>query len=351
MNHEESTLPPATDLLHAFMGNRLAWVMLYVAGGIGVVTLGVGPEAILIGLHAFIIVAAIGVFRFREQWLVARCQESEDRLRDARSMLVETGDRAMTVGARKWLEESLRTASEQRALAEAQRDQAIHLASEIAETALTWADEGADHDQLRQWRDGIDAMRRQIARPRDAEPQGASVAAIDKATDQPDDGRTTRENPIPVSSEAADDDSSRHITPTVFGFPHVAPVVSRPLYPQPLFITPADIPERVDDQRRTRRLAQEMLECNLGEVMDLSLGGMRVRTTGHHAPTEGAEVDVRFDAAEPPLSLRGAVVRSTKLGPRRIELGVRFVNVTPDVQRQLTRLSMAHRKRLTFAAA
>lgn len=339
---------------HAFVCNRLAWVMLYIGGGAGVAAFGIGPEAILLGLHAYIVVAGIGVFRFRERWLTAHLDALQHRLRDARTMLVETGERSLSVGARAYLEESLRAAHDRAVLLESQRDDALRLASEVAEAAFESLTTESDSRRFASWRQTIETLRRQAASTvQPSEPDGAGKSSESSGSDatgesdSPDDADAD----VPMTPPRDGDHGSQPIVATPFGFPRIAAMTSWPVFPQPLSITPADIPERPGDQRRTRRLSQEMLACNLGDVMDLSLGGMRVRTPRHGAPDEGREVEVRFDAAEPPLTLRGVVVRSTPLGARRTELGVRFIDVSPEAHRQITRLSMAHRKRLTFAAA
>jgi len=105
----------------------------------------------------------------------------------------------------------------------------------------------------------------------------------------------------------------------------------------------------VVEQRDHRRVPQEMLQSNLGDVLDLSVGGMRIRHVGAHPPEGSLDVEIRAD--HECLRLRGEVAWTARVGKRRHEVGVRFVDVTPDIEEQLSRISMDHRYRLSFNAA
>jgi signal transduction histidine kinase len=96
-----------------------------------------------------------------------------------------------------------------------------------------------------------------------------------------------------------------------------------------------------DDRRLHGRLPQELLRCNLGVVLDLSMGGMRIRCT--KAPK--GRLDVEIDDVEGPVRLQAEVMWSRRLGFRRYEVGLYFPHVPPDVARQLTRVSLNHRLR------
>ncbi len=68
-----------------------------------------------------------------------------------------------------------------------------------------------------------------------------------------------------------------------------------------------------DDRRTGGRLPQELLECNLGPVLDLSTGGMRVLCKRpHQGPLEAC-----LRASQYSMTLSGQVVWSKRLGFRR----------------------------------
>lgn len=98
-------------------------------------------------------------------------------------------------------------------------------------------------------------------------------------------------------------------------------------------------------QRRTRRLAQELLQSNLGQVLDLSHGGMRVKIEGKRMPRGIIEVELR--GTEESVRIQAEVVW-TKTDRQLREAGLRFINPDPDISRQITRISMLHRRRATM---
>jgi signal transduction histidine kinase len=96
-----------------------------------------------------------------------------------------------------------------------------------------------------------------------------------------------------------------------------------------------------DDRRAHGRLPQELLQCNLGPVLDLSMGGMRVQCT--KAPK--GRVDVELMDVEGSVKIRAEVMWTRRLRFRKYEVGLYFPHVAPDVAKQLTRVSLNHRLR------
>ena len=94
-----------------------------------------------------------------------------------------------------------------------------------------------------------------------------------------------------------------------------------------------------DDRRAHARLQQEALTCNLGEVIDLSLGGMQIRCT---RPVKDKHVEVQLTYEGETMTVQAEIVRSTKVGFRKYELGLRFLDVDPETAKQLTRVSITH---------
>lgn len=100
------------------------------------------------------------------------------------------------------------------------------------------------------------------------------------------------------------------------------------------------------DHRTHIRLPQELLTCNLGQVMDLSLGGMRIRCSRRRTPL--GEVDIELADEVSPVSMKGDVVWSSNIGSRQREVGIRFHDMDADTIKELTRISIAHRCRGAF---
>ena len=96
-----------------------------------------------------------------------------------------------------------------------------------------------------------------------------------------------------------------------------------------------------DDRRTTGRLPQESLECNLGPVLDMSTGGMRVLCKRPHQ----GPLQVCLKASQYSMTLSGQVVWSRRLGFRRHEIGVHFVDVDDDTTQVLSRVSASYRMR------
>ncbi|MHC4220752.1 MAG: PilZ domain-containing protein [Planctomycetota bacterium] len=98
---------------------------------------------------------------------------------------------------------------------------------------------------------------------------------------------------------------------------------------------------RREGRRIPGRLPQELLLCNLGPVLDLSAGGMRVLST---RPQAGS-LDVALQGADLSLTLRAKVAWVHRLGFRRHEIGLTFLEVDEDTAQLLSRISNNHRAR------
>ncbi len=95
------------------------------------------------------------------------------------------------------------------------------------------------------------------------------------------------------------------------------------------------------DRRTHARLPQESLVCDLGPVLDLSIGGLRVLCKRCR---EGP-LKIRLSAFEFDMNLDGQVVSTRHLGFRRHDIGVQFLNVDDDTAKILSRISAIHRMR------
>jgi hypothetical protein len=95
------------------------------------------------------------------------------------------------------------------------------------------------------------------------------------------------------------------------------------------------------DRRSHGRLLQEGVVCNLGVVLDLSAGGMRILST---RPAEG-EKELHIKSFEADATVRADVVWCKRLGFRRHELGLRFKELNKETQQTLASIAMTNRLR------
>ena len=94
-------------------------------------------------------------------------------------------------------------------------------------------------------------------------------------------------------------------------------------------------------RRKQGRLEQESLISNLGPVMDLSAGGMRI--IARKLPKTEEEIELR--GLGDSISLKAHTVWSRKIGLMKFEVGMVFLNVTPEIAKKLTNLAMNNRIR------
>ena len=98
---------------------------------------------------------------------------------------------------------------------------------------------------------------------------------------------------------------------------------------------------RGGDRRRHGRLkAGETLASNIGRVVDLSSGGMRVLS---RRKLKGI-LDVALWDIHRGVTLRARVVWTKRLGFRRHESGLKFLDVDPEVARTLGSLGADNRQ-------
>lgn len=100
-------------------------------------------------------------------------------------------------------------------------------------------------------------------------------------------------------------------------------------------------PKSWDTRRRFGRLPQETLMSNIGLVLDLSAGGMRVLC--RRTPPERIRISLRGHNLPGPLN--GVITWSRRVGLFRHEVGVRFEDISSETKQALADISAVHRLR------
>jgi hypothetical protein len=100
------------------------------------------------------------------------------------------------------------------------------------------------------------------------------------------------------------------------------------------------------DRRDTPRLPQDSLvHCDLGLVRDISRTGMRLRCK--HLPTH-SKVKVHLSGPGIDLTVPAEVMWVQKLGFRKYELGLHFVDISDAIRQSISGLAMLNRDRRTM---
>lgn len=84
--------------------------------------------------------------------------------------------------------------------------------------------------------------------------------------------------------------------------------------------------------RRNDRLRCHRLDCELGEVVDMSSSGMRVRMRGRRGLSEEDRFNVRIDASCGQLTVPARVVWLRRVGILSFEAGLEFHELSPEMR-------------------
>jgi DnaJ-domain-containing protein 1 len=87
--------------------------------------------------------------------------------------------------------------------------------------------------------------------------------------------------------------------------------------------------QRVKYPRADERIHAHGVSCHLGQVIDISGGGMRVRTEGTPGVVKGEQCNFGVRSSRHQVSVRGQVVWSKRTGWKNYEIGVRWLNASP----------------------
>jgi hypothetical protein len=91
--------------------------------------------------------------------------------------------------------------------------------------------------------------------------------------------------------------------------------------------------------RRAGRLPQESLKCSLGEVVNMSATGAKIRCRIGSRPSEGKKASVEMDTESGQIRLQARVVWVRMCGILRWEAGLEFVDVTDEQNKRLTKIA------------
>lgn len=95
-----------------------------------------------------------------------------------------------------------------------------------------------------------------------------------------------------------------------------------------------------NQKRRTGRISPEGVTCNLGKVLDLSGGGVKVSGRGPRPGQPGQMIRLKLDWGMGAMVFEGAITRMERRAFFGWVVGVRFENLTPAHKQALSRASM-----------
>lgn len=100
------------------------------------------------------------------------------------------------------------------------------------------------------------------------------------------------------------------------------------------------VPPSEAERRQYGRIRQGELYCSLGEVEDLSAGGMRLRC--RRVPRGQLKVALRSKSGVE-IEVYGTIAWRRRIGIGKHVVGVRFTGLTPEIMQKLTRIATEHR--------
>lgn len=110
-------------------------------------------------------------------------------------------------------------------------------------------------------------------------------------------------------------------------------------------------PNGVPNKRKSGRLACEELRSSLGPVIDLSSEGCRILHGRFGGAMTGARVMLRLEGYECCVSVPAEIMRRNPHGLLKVEIGLRFVNLTQGQRDEISALARTHRVRYAIIHA
>ncbi|MCH7572747.1 MAG: PAS domain-containing protein [Planctomycetes bacterium] len=112
---------------------------------------------------------------------------------------------------------------------------------------------------------------------------------------------------------------------------------SAPVPVAPLMMTDPVPATDSNEKRPAPRLPVEFLKCNLGDIVELGGGGLRIFST---KTQKKRVVSVTFEN----MNIKAEVMWSKKISARKHDVGLDFLDVTPEQRSQILRIAMDHRR-------
>ena len=115
------------------------------------------------------------------------------------------------------------------------------------------------------------------------------------------------------------------------------------------FELPPQLTKQDKNSRKTGRVRCQWTHCDLGEILDLSLSGMRVGCRKKPAAEVGAPLSVIIDGQDDKFDVSGKVVWKKKDGLFRWMIGVEFDELSPAARKGLALLARSSLTNNTIA--
>jgi hypothetical protein len=108
-----------------------------------------------------------------------------------------------------------------------------------------------------------------------------------------------------------------------------------------------------DERRRHGRLRCKQTTCCVGQVIDLSASGMRVKRRGRPLLDVGDELQLSIQVNADDISLKVSlrVVRIERSGFRQHFYGMEFIDLTDDQKSQLSTLARVVNDQIIFSCS
>jgi hypothetical protein len=94
------------------------------------------------------------------------------------------------------------------------------------------------------------------------------------------------------------------------------------------------------ESRRAERHRTNLLSCDLGDVVDISNTGMRLRCASKPPVRSGQVLTIKLQSAQVRLPIAGQVVWIKRKGLKTYEVGLRFVNMTRSLKAAVESLAL-----------
>jgi len=112
----------------------------------------------------------------------------------------------------------------------------------------------------------------------------------------------------------------------------------------------AERAKRGDDRRRSPRMQNAVVTCELGQIMEISRHGARVRSQRRPGLAAGTEFEVELSAPTDGMTARAVVVRVDAVKGGRFDLSFEFVGLGDEDRVALENLSRCGKQRPQGAA-